>query len=82
MAQQQPAAATDMPIQLKKAAKWRNQSSQLRAAMQAARPGQVNRWCVHWAHERAVRHCATRVQGSAFPAVLVSAATLGRGAAA
>ena len=77
-AQQQPAAATDMPNQGSKAAKWKQQSSQLRAAMQAARPGQVNRWCVCWAHERAVRHYATRVQGSAIPAVLVSAATLGR----
>eukprot|EP00891_Asterochloris_glomerata_P001251 jgi/Astpho2/1251/Aster-x0992 len=41
-AQQQPAAAaTDRPIQGSKAAKWKQQSSQLRAAMQAAQPGQA-----------------------------------------
>ena len=54
-AQQLPAAGTDMPIQGSKAAKWKQQSSQLRAAMQAARPGQVTRQCDHWAHEHASR---------------------------
>ena len=40
-------------MQGSKAAKWKQQSSQLRAAMQAARPGQVTWWCVYWAHESA-----------------------------
>ena len=44
-AQQQPAAAISMPIQGSKAAKWKQRSCQLRAAMQAARPGQVTRRC-------------------------------------
>lgn len=78
-AQQQPAAAaTDRPIQGSKAAKWKQQSSQLRAAMQAAQPGQVTRRLDCWVSERAVHHCATRVQGSAVPAGLMSAAPLCR----